>query len=236
MYKKTIICLANSRKPPSGRCIAGKEFEGNMVGIWLRPVSARSSHEVSEVERRYESGIKAKLLDILSVPLIRAAPFGHQVENHVLDDRFYWTKIGTADWKQVVSCADAFDQAFWGNSEKTYHGQNDKVAEANLIKTGSSLKLIRVHDLVVVVHVEDGYQGAQGRRRVRGRFTLNNVLYFLSITDPVIEEEYLGRANGNYQVGEAALCISLAEVWNGFAFRVIASLITEQRCAQVNGR
>jgi hypothetical protein len=231
MYEITMICLANSRKPPSGRCIAGKEFAGNKVGKWLRPVSARPGHEVSEDERRYESGIKAQLLDILSVPLIRAAPFDHQVENHVLDDKFYWTKTGTADWNRVVSCVDAFDPAFWGNSQSTYHGQNDKVAEANVIKTGSSLKLILVSDLEVVVHVEDGYQGAQGRRRVRGRFTLNHAPYLMSITDPEMEEAYLVRGDGKYQVGNAALCISLVEIWNGFAFRVIASLITPQRCA-----
>jgi len=66
MYEITMICLANSRKPPSGRCIAGKEFAGNKVGKWLRPVSARPGHEVSEDERRYESGIKAQLLGIMS--------------------------------------------------------------------------------------------------------------------------------------------------------------------------
>ncbi len=235
MYVKTIICLANSRKPPSGRCIAGKEFEGNKVGKWVRPVSARPGHEVSEEERRYENGIRAQLLDIVSVPLIHVAPFDHQVENHVLDDTFCWTKTGTANWTQVVSCVDAFDPAFWGNSQSTFHGQNDKVAEAKAIRTGSSLKLIHVSDLEVVVHVEGGYRGTPGRRRVRGRFTLNNTPYLLSVTDPKIEEAYLLRSDGKYPVGDAALCVSLVEVWNGFAFRVIASLITQQRCAQING-
>lgn len=235
MYVKTIICLANSRKPPSGRCIAGKEFEGNKVGKWLRPVSSRAGHEVSEEERRYENGIKAQLLDIVSVPLIQAAPFDHQVENHVLDSKFYWTKTGTANWNQVVSCVDAFDTAFWANSQSTYHGQNDKVAEENAVKMGSSLELISVTDLEVVVHVEDGFQGNPGRRRVRARFTLNHTSYLMSITDPEIEETYLVRGDGNYPVGVAALCVSLVEVWNGFAFRVVASLITPERCAQING-
>lgn len=230
-----MICLANSRKPPSGRCIAGKEYAGNKVGKWIRPVSARPGHEVSEEERRYENGIKAQLLDILSVVLIRAAPFDHQVENHVLDDKFYWTKNGTADWNRVVSCVDAFDPVFWGNSQSTYHGQNDKVAEVNVIKTGSSLKLILVSDLEVVVHVEDGVQGGQPRRRVRGRFTLNQAPYLMSITDAEMEEAYMVKGDGTYQVGSAALCISLVEVWNGFAFRVIASVVTPQRCTQVNG-
>jgi hypothetical protein len=231
MYLTTILCLANSRKPPSGRCIAGKEFQDNKVGKWLRPVSARVGHEVSEEERRYDNGIKTQLLDIVSVPLIKAAPFDHQVENHVLDDAFYWTKIGTANWNQVVSCVDTFDTAFWANSQSTYHGQNDKVAEVHAVKTGSSLKLILVNDLDVVVHLDDGFQGGPGRRRVRARFTFNHTPYFMSITDPEIEESYLVRGDGTYQVGVAALCVSLVEIWNGFAFRVVASLITPQRCA-----
>lgn len=235
MYITTILCLANSRKPPSGRCIAGKQFEGNKVGKWLRPVSSRTGHEVSEEERRYENGIKAQLLDVVSVPLIQAAPVDHQVENHVLDDKFYWTKNGTANWNQVVSCVDAFDPAFWGNSQSTYHGKNDKVTEANVVKTGSSLKLISVSDLEVVVHLEDGFQGNPGRRRVRARFTLNHTPYLMSITDPEIEEAYLAKGDGMYPVGVAALCVSLVEVWNGFAFRVVASVITPQRCAQING-
>src|SRR5258706_13588071 len=83
MYEVTILCLANSRKPPSGRCIAGKVYKhGATNARWIRPVSARLSHEVSEEERRYEGGPKAQLLDIISVPLREPSPMGHQVENH----------------------------------------------------------------------------------------------------------------------------------------------------------
>lgn len=234
MYGKTIILLANSRKPPSGRCIAGKEFERNKIGKWIRPVSARASHEVSENERCYENGTKAQLLDIVSVTFIQAAPFDHHIENHVLDNKFYWGKTGTANWNQVVSCIDVFDSFFWGNSQSTYHGKNDKVADTNVVKAGSSLKLILVSDLEVVVHVEDGFQGNLGRRRVRAFFTLNHTQYFMSVTDPEIEEAYLAKDDGQYFIGTAALCVSLVEVWNGFAFRVVASLITPKRCVQIN--
>jgi hypothetical protein len=86
-----MICLANSRKPPSGRCIAGKEYEyvSGMFGEWIRPTSARTGHEVSEEERRYESGRKAQIFDIISVPMIEFSPNDHQVENHVLDAEYY---------------------------------------------------------------------------------------------------------------------------------------------------
>ncbi len=32
---KQIVCLANSRKPPSGRCIAGREYSGGHPGPWI---------------------------------------------------------------------------------------------------------------------------------------------------------------------------------------------------------
>ncbi len=230
MYNKTIVCLANSRKPPSGRCIAGKEFSGAIVGGWVRPVSSRPSHEVSEEERRYVDGKKAQLLDIVTVPLLNATPLGHQTENHTLDDGFYWIKVGTATWAQINAIADPYDRVFWSHSQSTYHGENDKVAEADLAQIGTSLRLTRVNDLTIKVINEDGYNGAPSRRRVRGEFTVLGIHYLLSVTDPEMEENFLAQANGDYNLGDAVLCISLVEPWNGYAFRVIASIITPHRC------
>lgn len=48
-FTETMICLANSRKT-SGRCIAGKRLTDH---LWLRPVSSRITHEISEYDRRY---------------------------------------------------------------------------------------------------------------------------------------------------------------------------------------
>ena len=45
---KRIVCLANSRKL-HGRCVAGREWDGDRVGPWLRPVSARAGQAVSDM-------------------------------------------------------------------------------------------------------------------------------------------------------------------------------------------
>jgi hypothetical protein len=230
MKMRTIICLANSRKPPSGRCIAGKVFENGKVGNWIRPVSARPGREVSEEERRYQEGTKAQLLDIVNVPLNHRSPMDNQVENHIIDDRYYWVKSGVASWKQVQEAVDPHAPAFWANSQSTFHGQNDKVAASNVRQAGSSLKLISVLKVQIVVASESGYEGNPARRRVRARFELANEDYLLSVTDPEVEEKYLQRGDGTYKVTNAALCISLAELWNGCAFRVVASIITPERC------
>jgi len=86
-----IVCLANSRKP-HGRCIAGREVLKNGYGGWIRPVSARSSAEISLEELRYENGREPQILDVITIPMIAAAPRVHQTENHdrrsaILDQR-----------------------------------------------------------------------------------------------------------------------------------------------------
>lgn len=229
MYQRTIICLANSRKPPSGRCIAGKELGGERAGQWLRPVSARPSREVSEEERRYKTGEKAQLLDIISVPLNSYSPLGHQTENHVLADDYYWAKVGTATQDQVAAQIDPYDANFWIQAESTYHGLNDKVSEQVAAGITSSLKLITSADLQIRVHMEEGFEGRPSRKRVRAQFGYQNQTYRLSVTDPEIEDCYLKQAEGSYNIGSATLCISLAEPWNGYAFRVVASIIYPAR-------
>lgn len=232
MYEKTIICLANSRKPPSGRCVAGKEVTGEQIGQWVRPVSARSTHEVSEEERRYNNGKKAQLLDIIEISLSHHAPMEFQVENHVLDDGHYWVKTGTATWEQVCSMVDGYDSDFWCSCQETRHGINDKLPSISAAAMQSSLKLVRVSTLQLEVQLEDGFEGRPGRRRVRGRFQLEGRQYLLSVTDPEIEEHYLAMPNGTYSIGDAVLCVSIGEIWNGFAFRLVASVITEGRCKE----
>ena len=111
MYELTILCLANSRKPPSGRCVAGKRCDSAQAGAWVRPVSDRPGHEVSDEERRYEDGQLTQLFDIVSIPLLHPAPVLHQTENHVLDKN-YWEKEGTATWNQVLGVLDPYDHAF----------------------------------------------------------------------------------------------------------------------------
>ncbi len=230
MYAKTIICLANSRKPPSGRCVAGKEFENGVVGQWVRPVSSRPGREVSEEERRYESGKRVQLLDIIHVPLEQHEPLVHQTENHVLADDYYWSKLGTASWAQVHSLVDPYDKNFWLDAESSYHGSNDKVSEDELPGISNSLKLVALSKLKLEVRHEAGYQGRPGRKRVRASFNYRQKTYILSVTDPEMEELYLAKGEGEYWIDDVVICVSLAEPWNGYAFRVVASIITAQRC------
>jgi len=230
MYERTIICLANSRKPPSGRCIAGKELGGGLAGQWLRPVSARETREVSEEERRYETGEKVQLLDIVTVPLISHSPIEHQTENHILAEDYYWTKEGTATWDQVSAHIDQYDPKFWIQAESTYYGLNDKVSALATAGIGSSLKLIDPINLRLQVAVDQGFEGRPSRRRLRAYFDYHHRSYRVIVTDPETEDHFLRQAEGFYPIENSILCISLAEPQYGYASRLVASIITPDRC------
>jgi hypothetical protein len=170
------------------------------------------------------------LLDIIVVPLERTSPLGHQTENHILAEDYYWNKVGRATWAQINELIDPFDKNFWMAAENTRYGCNDKVPEFVAPGIQSSLKLIAPIDLRIQVLFEEGFEGGPSRKRVRAHFEYSQLPYILSVTDPVIRDQYLPKPEGLYPVRTALLCISLAEPWNGFAFRLAASVITPDRC------
>ena len=48
-YSKTILSLANSRRP-DGHCFAGKEFANGTAGGWIRPINTAHRNAVSDEE------------------------------------------------------------------------------------------------------------------------------------------------------------------------------------------
>lgn len=108
-YTKTIVCLANSRKPPSGRCVAGREYHSGKFGEWVRPVSERETREVSEEERRYQDGTDPQVLDIISIKMKMQVPHAHQQENHLIDAGYYWEKQGRLSWHDLQGGIDGPD-------------------------------------------------------------------------------------------------------------------------------
>jgi len=223
-YIKTIICLANSRKN-SGRCVAGKEINGNRIGDWIRPVSARPSDELSEYERRFQDGQDPKLLDVVHIPMIEPRPSGFQAENHLIDDRYYWVKEREATWAELEDAVDPISP-LWDNRSSTYNGLHDRVDEASANQLRSSLRLIAVKDLSVSVGVEGAAFG-NAKRKVRGHFSLGGLEYRLAVTDPVVERELFARDDGIFTVGSAILCISLGEPWDGYAYKLIAAIFVK---------
>ncbi len=224
-YEKVIVCLANSRKPPSGRCVAGKEVVGTGYGAWIRPVSARPSEEISEEERRYEDGKDPKVLDIVQVQMIEPKQSTYQTENHLIDDQYYWEKVGRANWDSVLRALDVIDGPLWVNAGSTWHGTNDRIPEEVANSLNSSLCLVRPKKFEILVAREGGDFGP-ARRRVRARFDLNGIQYNLVVTDPVVERQYFELKDGRYSIEDAVFCISLSGVFREHAHKLVAAMIT----------
>lgn len=217
---KTLVCLANSRKL-SGRCVAG--IVDGASGEWIRPVSARPNCEVSECERQYEDGSDPHVLDIISVPLLQPQPHSFQRENWLLDPGYYWRKVGRAGWDELLPLEQQ-PTTLWINGHATYHGINDRVPIEQAGSLADSLKLIRVHGVTLHVHAPSAIFG-NPKRVVDARFQHAGFEYILRVTDPDYESAYLAEMNGNYELGESYLTVSLGEPYDGYAYKLVAAII-----------
>jgi len=203
--------------------VAGKELTQNpQLGDWVRPVSARPKQELSLAEQRYTNGEEAQLLDVIDIILEQAVPSGHQVENHLVDTAHRWVKVGVLAWHDLDAALDQFNGSLWVDGHSSYNGTNDRIPLAQCAEVGSSLVLMEVENLVLSVALE----GLQPKRTVRARFSLGTKAYALGVTDPVIAASYLGRAEGDYVVGRAKLCISLGEPYDGYCYKLVAGVMT----------
>ncbi len=218
MPTKRIVCLANSDKN-SGYCFAGKELLANgQVGEWIRPVSARDSEEVSPKEQRYADGTLPQLLDIVDIPLLEPRPNHHQQENWLLDAERRWVKAGRLDWGGLKGTRGFIDPRYrklWWNGPSTQGGLRDRAQATYAYRETHSLRLIHMPAMKLVV----------SGGRVQGRFVYYDREYWLRVTDPVYKKEYSQRLDGAYNLKESLVTVSLAEIYHGYCYKLIAGIM-----------
>jgi hypothetical protein len=204
-------------------------LENGVVGEWIRPVSNRATGELSEAERRFENGKDPSVLDIVSIQMSAAGQHPYQPENHVIDDQYYWTLVRQANAAELQAALDTTNLPLWGTqyTSSSYSGMNDRVDASAAPQFGHSLRLIHVPDLKIRISVEGASFGST-KRNVRGLFTYKGAIYHLMITDPIIERNYFSGPNGTYDVGSALLCVSLGDVYSGYAYKLIAAVLVPQ--------
>lgn len=222
-YIKTIVCLANSRKT-SGRCIAGKEWQNGKPGEWIRPVSSRPTHEISEEERRYENGHDPQLLDIIRMPCNAQQPLSHQCENHLIDPEYYWAKDGRLSWSNIHNWLDNPNN-LWGFGQSSYARLNNRVVDGQ--EEGTSLYLVSADCLRLLVGRKAQYPDS--KRAVCGEFVYREKTYRMDVTDPVVERDFLARDDGQYDISNPVLCVSLGDLYQGFFYKLIAAVLYAER-------
>jgi len=88
----------------------------------------------------------------------------------------------------------------------------------------SSLRMIHVATMQFSVF-KPGEAFGNPKRRVQARFRLAGHSYSLWVTDPLIERAYLSREDGDYQLGDSYLTISLGEAHEGRCYKLVAAVI-----------
>ena len=177
---------------------------------------------MSEYERQYEDGSDPRVLDIIDITLVERRPNGHQAENWLFDPDKYWVKVGECNWTDLGRFTQT-NGPLWINNHHTYHGQNDEVPVADAAAGSGSLRLVHV-DAVHLKVFTPGAAFGNPKRRVQGRFRFDGNDYALWITDPRIERLYLAQPDGDHDLGESYLTISLGEPYQGACYKLIAAV------------
>lgn len=224
-YTKTIVCFANSRKL-TGRCVAGREWDGRNFGAWIRPIGACKNGELYN-ERYYEGWQDPKLLDVIEMTLLEPRPSGYQTENHLVDPSVKWRHLGRVSEGDLVSAVERPTGPIWVNGESTGNGRNDKIRSEVAVKLPNSLMLIQPEQMTMVVGTEGAAFG-RPKRKVRGYFALAGHEYVLSVTDSVVEGQIKDAPDGSRtEVRNPVLCISLGEIFEAqnACYKLVASVI-----------
>lgn len=223
-YTKTIVCLANSFKS-NGRCIAGKEIVDGNQGGWIRPVSERPTAELSVPEYAYAGWNFPKLLDVVEIPFLRAAPHNHQTENQVIDASRRWAKKGECSWDDLDLLCDR-PETIWVNCDRTTTGRYNCMSPEKAAALDSSLLLIKEKKFTVVVERKFPY----GKLACRGKFIYNGVNYNFSVTDPTACVAFERKGEGEYNLDNVYLCLSLTEPFkDGRCHKLVAAVIAKRR-------
>lgn len=223
---RTIVCLANSIKH-GGRCVAGIELVNGQVGSWIRPISDRSTHELSISQHQFADGVDLHPLDVMEVSLDAAAPAGFQTENWRIATGSVPRKVGTLRYADLQAVREEPRMLFW-NGDSSTRGTNDRVPAEELLRLNRSIVLVEPDDLCVVVSTNP----YSHHREVIAEFVFRGVPYEMKISDPGYKAWYLGLGVGRYDLGAAHVTVSLAEPWTAptagsasYSYKVVAAII-----------
>jgi len=203
MVTKRIICLANSRKR-GAHCVAGMEvLQSGLLGGWVRPIGSGPEDALLEREQSYTDGTSPKVLDVLDVQLAGHKPSGCQTENWLISGVQNWVKVAEVEPDYLVGRFQN-PAAVFENGRHTSAGMNDEVPNAIANSRPGSLLLVHVPE--VELHVTKPWD----RLKCQARFQYNGIQYWLTVTDPVMEAQFLPRGVSKHNLGPCLLTISLS--------------------------
>ncbi|WP_454137919.1 dual OB domain-containing protein [Microbacterium paulum] len=221
---KRIVVLANSRKPP-GRCVAGIELVDGDAADWVRPVGDRAGAGLTRPERLLADRSEPLPLDVVDFVVGRPVPVDCHRENWLLRSGSPRGRVGTFDFDDLDALASN-PKALWSNDAESQLGVNDWIAESELEEYTHSILLLGRRDVVLQARRNPWSR----EQELRAEFNHRGVMYLLKVTDPVYEERYLTGVDGDVQILDAFLTISLGVPWSKsdaprYSSKLVAALI-----------
>lgn len=220
---KRLVCLANSQKY-NGYCLAGKEIVSGGFGDWIRPVSAEEHGEIKQGELIYEDGSPITVCDTFIITLKGHSRHPYQSENYLIDGGYYCKKTGKITWQDIKEIATYEKRDLWLNGFSSNNGENDRIPLSRLSYPEKSLRLIYLPKAIISYHKE-----YKGERKCRLSFSYQGIEYRLVVTDPEVRGLTFEKEEESYELQEAYCCISLGEPLNGYAYKLVAAIITKER-------
>lgn len=226
MAEKRLLILANSLKK-SARCVAGREViqDGGRarLGSWIRPVSGSGEGELLPRHYALQQGGSASVLDMVDIPLKRQQSDPGQPENWLIDDSTQWSKVRSVPVAKVAGLAEN-PSDLWLESG------------VNTDRISPEAQIVRSHQSSIVLIQPQNLEVRKGREfnkwKTRASFDYLGTSFALSVTDPMFLDRHFATnpdAGGPREwmpcSGEdALLCISLTPPFNGFHYKVVATV------------
>lgn len=203
MERRTVVVLANSIKKHQ-HCVAGKCTQ---TGRWIRPVSTPQGGELTDAQVRYTNNYGTyyvKNLQKIEMELSLHVPLINQPDNYLISGNC-WQQRYKIEVHELAHYLDT-PPSLWGSADNIIY----YFIENHEVEIQQSLYLVRVDNLRL-------YRNVNNKRRAS--FTYNSFHYDLAVTDPNFDN--LLQSN---QETHSILCISLAELWQGRCYKIVATI------------
>ena len=197
-----IVILANSRKL-GGRCVAGKDSNGN----WVRLV--KHVHDPIPVGEATDLGM-LKVFEVEGIINRPSSSYNYHTEN------YSYGKIkllGYLDKSKLDMLVDDVAHVF---------GNGSKMSEVEAQKLDYSLLFVKVSNLRIYYKSSGNY-----RDKLRGQFSYKGIQYTdIAVTDSLVEERLSNRRYPYSELHqEAYITVSIGEIFNNNAYKLIAGVV-----------
>jgi hypothetical protein len=231
---KHILILANSIKHWPGVCIAGREIlstgKSYSIGTWVRPVSANGEGELSPSETKLAGSKQPAVMDFIDVPLSHHVGDPLQPENWLIDAGQRWRSVNVVYQRPGLELLVEEPKSIWLQKNERV----DRVSPEYLRKAPPDQSLYLIHIPSIQARFEWNEWDGRYKQRRRALFAYRGLNYELNITDPEFSERYRAQFPAKGQLAKTFtvtppngcyLCVSLAPEFNGYHYKVVATII-----------